>query len=367
MSYSIGTALPAIACRANMAQDSEITEPPMSPMKERLSRALGRHITGGGSRYSSLGGSTDMAALQARPSLAKTMSEVYGSIQRGVSEAGSGIVRAISNSVSRLSSVGSGYQRMLNDEDGILLEGAAEVTEGAEQLELQQLDLHQITPELGRGEAALAGEEGFNNATLQRGSSTVGAPVPFRSSFSGTTPSQAAVIAQQLAGTTAAAGCGSSARPDSDAGPMPRLARIRTRTSMAAAADGRSSSSEGGRQPGGPGLTRLRADSNSSSAQSTGGGGLPGHAVMSAPHTLGLSPPAAAAPAPTPGWRTRADYQAELQSANNPVLPAHLLEQLRGWKSPSDPGVVAGQRLRHQLGLPEFVSTPLAEQEPNTR
>ncbi|WIA29150.1 hypothetical protein OEZ86_011661 [Tetradesmus obliquus] len=152
------------AIRSNMLEEADGPELPPSPTKNRLSQMLGqRRTTAGGSVYSSLGGGVEQAARpSAAGAVAKRLSEVYGSIQRGVSEAGSGIARAVSSSVSRLTSAGSGYERMrfADDEGDGLLRGSMA---GSELAGLdEELDSSQITPEFGRADAELplAGADG---------------------------------------------------------------------------------------------------------------------------------------------------------------------------------------------------------------
>ncbi|KAF6266656.1 hypothetical protein COO60DRAFT_1623446 [Scenedesmus sp. NREL 46B-D3] len=300
--------------RSNVLEGADGSELSPSPARNRMSHMRGQgRATGSGSRCSSLGGALEQQAP--RPSsvgaVAKRISEVYGSIQRGVSEAGSGVARAVSSSVSRLTSNGSGYERMryADDEGNVLLDGSLAGSEaaGLAGLDEEGLDADQITPEFGRAHAALPmlPVDGMASGSLGSGG--------------GAAAAAASPLSLGMPG-------------------MPRLARIKTRTdrrsnsgtgAAAAAADGRRPHSTGGAAHGGSsssGLSRLGGGANSSS-----------------------------------------DYQAALASSGSPLAPAHVLEQARGWRSPSDPGARPAQQGREGGWAPEFVATPLSGHDATNR
>jgi hypothetical protein len=66
-------------------------------------------------------------------------------------------------------------------------------------------------------------------------------------------------------------------------------------------------------------------------------------------------------------WVTRAEYQAALASSSSPLAPAHVLDQARGQRSPSEPGARSGQQSREGERLPEFVATPLSGHDATNR
>jgi hypothetical protein len=66
-------------------------------------------------------------------------------------------------------------------------------------------------------------------------------------------------------------------------------------------------------------------------------------------------------------WVTRAEYQAALASSSSPLAPAHVLDQARGRRSPSEPGARSGLQGREGERLPEFVATPLSGHDATNR
>jgi hypothetical protein len=68
-----------------------------------------------------------------------------------------------------------------------------------------------------------------------------------------------------------------------------------------------------------------------------------------------------------PSWVTRADYQAALASSSSPLAPAHVLQQVRGRRSPSEPGVRPLQQRSDAGRFPEFVATPLSGHDSTNR
>lgn len=224
-----------------------------------------------------------------------SLAGLYSNLQRGISQAGTGVVRVLSEGVSRLSSTGSVYNRMISDDEGLLMmdqpEGAAISHIGV----------------LRDGKRAAAALEHSEDAAW---------PL--------------------TAAEEAVAAAAAEAWPPRPAG----LPRIKTRRTS------RQSVSGGG----------VAAAQYSYAIDGAALSGSDGAAVLRQPPPTAAGP---AAPAVTgPSWRTRADYQASLEFAGAPVLEPRLVRQAKEWRTGSMQDELSARSSRARAGGGGFVETP---------
>lgn len=317
--------------------------PISSPPKSRLSRLSGKggNSSGGGSLsgfisriassaggshrgYSSIGeadtpesgeAQTSPLGLGAAATSSVTVGDVYSSLQRGISSAGGGVARFLSQGVSRLSSQGSGYERVSTENEGLMM------IDNPLAEQRRQLDGGQAGDSIGISPSAATLD--FSQDAGEASGVAEVAPYP---------------------DNTRSISTAQTDRGDAALSIPHGLGRIRTR--------------------------RTSRQSASGAGQPAAAAELPaGHSGPPAPTAAALTrqQPTADGCAGGPGWRTRADYQASLQSGTPPVLEPHLLQQAKGWRSPSEPGQKRGKASQgngRQTGFPE---TPNSGTDPSNR
>lgn len=268
------------------------------------------------------------------------LADVYASLRRGVSEAGSSVARVVSAGVSRLSSSGSGYVRIADD---VVLN------------------------------TSYVGRTGSGGGSSSWDGSTVPSVNPVHVSRAGMP--QPSRLAQDVTQVTSDGVAGVLPTAWDDGNVLMPLAqhKQRSRASLNSSGGGAAACADNEEQataatvptvPELPRLARIRTPrperplSGDDDGNRGGSGGAGGSSSSDSGPVPGVGTGT--------GWRTRAQYQAALELASSsPVASPQLLAQARGRRSPSEPGhATHAAAVRGRAGL---VSTPLSGRDATNR
>jgi hypothetical protein len=273
------------------------------------SSGSGRHSSGSGgitdaARHSGAGGGSPLAS---------TLSGITAVVQRGLSNAGSGVLRTLSGAGGRLSAQGSsGYERLIDSEAG-WGGGSVAVDHRSPSSRLGVSSSQQPPPGQRAGPAIAAASEA---ATGSIGGAPGGgvrvSPSPASLMFAAELP---------------------AAESPSSRGASTMLLRP-------------------------PGLARIRTQPRQPSGTGDGGGGVP----AGDPAAPGSSDEQATSGG-SRAWRTRLEYQADLvAAASSPVLGVRAVQRARDGRTASEPGVA---RWAPRGQATPFVQTPTAQDGTN--
>jgi hypothetical protein len=299
-----------------------------------------RHSSAGGSSpptnaaltFSSDGGARGSSRFGPASPLARALSGMAVSIQRGISGAGDAVVRTLSGAgLMPLSHHGSAsYEKIVDEsadaEMALPVSHHAGHHAGRSRLGADQPQLHVQPSGLQPSKFFLPGVSAVPADSAQFAH-----------------PSSLTAAQRLQAGPAAGVGR-----------PAPGAASIQ----------GLDTLDEPGGLPRPPGLARIKTrprDGSGLGAQQAAAGGErlgvgPGAALQ------GLQVAGGAGPAEggsSTRWRTRLDYQADLEATSSPISAPGRAQQARDRRTPSEPGQQGTQRVRGNAGL-NFVPTPTA-------